>query len=49
MNNSEVLKVHKEFMKSIKEFNNFVTEKDENSFVENIEESKKYFADETEK
>jgi hypothetical protein len=36
-------------MKSIQEFNNFVLEKDEESFIENIEESKIYFADETEK
>ncbi len=49
MNNSEVLNVHKEFMKSTQEFNNFVLEKDEQSFVENITESKKYFADEAEK
>jgi len=49
MNNSEVLKVHKEFMKSIQEFNNFVLEKDEQSFIENIDNSKKYFADEAEK
>ncbi len=48
MNNSEVLKVHKEFMKSIQEFNNFVLEKDEESFIENIDESKKYFANEAE-
>jgi len=49
MNNSEVLKVHKEFMKSIQEFNNFVLQKDENSFIENIEDSKKYFENEAEK
>jgi prephenate dehydrogenase len=49
MNNTEVLSVHKEFMKSMQEFNNYVLEKDEESFVENIDKSKKYFADEAEK
>jgi prephenate dehydrogenase len=49
MNNSEVLNVHKEFMRSISEFNNYVLEKDEESFVKNIDKSKKYFADEAEK
>ena len=49
MNNSEVLNVCKEFMKSVQEFNNFVLEKNEKSFIDNIEESKKYFKDETEK
>ena len=49
MNNSEVLNVHKEFMKSMQEFNNFVLEKDEQSFIENIGSSKKYFKDEAEK
>jgi len=49
MNNWEILKVHKEFMKSMQEFNNFVLEKDEDAFIENIEDSKKYFKDEAEK
>jgi prephenate dehydrogenase len=43
MNNSEILNVHKEFMKSTKEFNRFVEDKDENAFIENIENSEKYF------
>jgi len=43
MNNTEVLKVHKEFMKSTIEFNKFVEEKDEDSFIENIQNSNEYF------
>ncbi len=43
MYNSEVLNVHKEFMKSTKKFNEFVEQKDENSFIKNIESSAKYF------
>jgi len=43
MNNSEVLSVHKEFMKSTEKFNKYVEEKDEDSFIENIEQSAKYF------
>ncbi len=49
MNNSEVLNVHKEFIKSTDFFNKIVLEKDEDSFIENIEDSKKYFKDEAEK
>ena len=45
MNNTEVLKVHKEFMKSTEKFNKFVEEKDEDSFINNIEQSEKYFWD----
>jgi len=49
MNNSEIIKVHKKFMESISDFNKYVVEKDEESFVKNIEQSKEYFKDETEK
>jgi prephenate dehydrogenase len=49
MNNDEILKVHNKFIKSTKKFNDFVLEKDEKSFIENIEESKKFFAEEAEK
>ena len=43
MNNTEVLKVHEEFMKSTKKFNKYVEDKDENSFIKTIEGSKEYF------
>ncbi len=48
MYNSEVLKIHKEFMKSTEKFNKFVEQKDEESFIKNIENSGKYFWDNAE-
>ena len=45
MNNTEVLKVHEEFMKSTKKFNKYVEDKDEDAFIKNIEDSYKYFWD----
>lgn len=47
INNTEVLKVHKEFMKSTSMFNEFVENKDEESFIKTIEESQKYFWEST--
>lgn len=47
MNNTEVLTVHKEFMKSTEKFNKYVEEKDEDSFIENIEKSAQYFWENT--
>jgi len=43
MNNTEVLNVHKQFKKSTEIFNNFIEKKDEDSFIENIKQSAKYF------
>lgn len=43
MYNLEVPNVYKEFIKSTNNFNNFVKEKDEESFIKNIENSAKYF------
>ena len=49
MNNSEILEVHKKFMESISDFNKYVVEKDEDSFIKNIEKSKEFFGEQTEK
>lgn len=43
MNNTEVLKVHEEFKKSTAKFNKYVEDKDEKWFIENIEDSARYF------
>ncbi len=49
MNNTEVLKVHKCFMKSTSIFNDFVEQKKEELFIKTIEKSKDYFAENSEK
>ena len=43
MFNSEVLEVHKVFMEVTKDFNKYVKEKDEESFISTISDWKKYF------
>ncbi len=43
MFNDEVLTVHKVFMETINDFNKFVIEKDEDSFINTILETSKYF------
>ena len=45
MFNSEVLEVHKVFMEVTNNFNKFVKDKDETSFINTILEGKKYFWD----
>ena len=49
MNNTEVLKVHKTFMESTASFNKYVEDKDEDSFIENIDSSAKFFWENAEK
>jgi hypothetical protein len=43
MYNEEVLGVHKTFMEVTNDFNKFVKEKDEDSFIKTIEATKDYF------
>ena len=49
MYNSEVLGVHKTFMEVTNDFNKFVKDKDEASFISTIEKTKEYFWDHTKK
>jgi len=43
MFNEEVLEVHKVFMEATDDFNKFVKEKDENSFIKTILNTQEYF------
>lgn len=49
MYNKEILNVHKTFMEVSSKFNKFVEEKDEENFINTIEETQKYFWDNAEK
>lgn len=41
--NSEVLEVHKVFMETTNDFNNFIKNKDEENFIKTVKETAKYF------
>lgn len=41
--NSEVLQVHKVFMETTNDFNNFIKNKDEENFIKTVKETSKYF------
>ncbi len=47
--NKQVLDVHKVFMEVTKDFNSFITQKDDKNFIATIEEAKKHFGKTTEK
>jgi len=49
MYNTEVLKVHNVFIDVASDFNKYIEQKDEESFIENIKDSAKYFWKNTEK
>lgn len=49
MFNSKVLEIHDVFMESTKEFNEIVKNKDENSFIQKIQKTKKFFWKNTDK
>lgn len=47
IHNTEVLKVHKTFMKTTNDFNKIVKEKNEKRFIKTVEKTQKYFWEET--